>query len=534
MSKKKTVQILNEKETIIDSVDITGKKLVKFQAFKNFISSKFNIKNKKLEYFIINENGNKVLINSEKEYKNYKNYNLYKVKIIDPKDQKDKDVAINKFNSNSIEENESINNGKESLKCWFCLKNYTIRKPFFCPNPNCFKAIHEKCLKKLKEKSEKIRCICGNEFLINDYKSNKNFNSITETPLESYDEKNNIKNKIEGKQRKYELNKSKCQKHPKENMIHFCFDCNRELCETCILNELTLHKNHRLIKLEQYNEIKKAITENENKLKDLDNIINEFELIIYSLNKNKNKFLEILQTISDNIKNEYDKYINDLNEKKVHIKMKYYYALNYKEKQNKFFDSLDKINYNELKNINEIKKSFALIINENQLKTDFINLMDYINNIKEMDNNNYNNFQKIIDNQNIFRTKIVTDNEENKYIGELKENLKTGKGILYLNNGSKYEGEFENNKYSGKGVLYYVNGDIYDGEFKDGKMEGKGIKYFKNGDKKEGVFKNNNMEGIGIYHFKNGDISVGNYKGNKEIGQHIYFRKNGSYEVIYY
>ena len=44
----------------------------------------------------------------------------------------------------------------------------------------------------------------------------------------------------------------------------------------------------------------------------------------------------------------------------------------------------------------------------------------------------------------------------NYYIGELKNNLKHGKGKLYYKNGNiKYEGDFINDKFAGNGKFYY-------------------------------------------------------------------------------
>ena len=45
----------------------------------------------------------------------------------------------------------------------------------------------------------------------------------------------------------------------------------------------------------------------------------------------------------------------------------------------------------------------------------------------------------------------------------------------------KYVGELKNDKREGKGIMYYNDGDIYEGEYKNDKKEGKGIYYFNNG-----------------------------------------------------
>ena len=53
--------------------------------------------------------------------------------------------------------------------------------------------------------------------------------------------------------------------------------------------------------------------------------------------------------------------------------------------------------------------------------------------------------------------RIITNQDDTKYIGEVHNNLKDGHGILYLPNGFKYEGEFKNDKIDGYGIIYYFN-----------------------------------------------------------------------------
>ena len=414
MSENKIIQIFNEKEQIIESIDITDKKLDSFELLKRFVSSKLDVKNKKLEYFIVDYFGNKIPINSENEYKNNKNIHLFKIKITD-------------------------------------------------------------------------------------------------------------------------LIPKKCEKHPKDNLIHFCYDCNEEFCGTCFIKEPFKHQYHRLVDLESYKEIRQIISQNEDQLNVLINGINECDLIIDSLKENRQKFLETLQKIFDNIKNEYDKYIYESNEKIENIKRKYKRDLDFRPRENEFFDILDKDKYNELKNIEEIKSNLNLTINKNDFKNDINNLIDYINNMKEINNNNYKNFQKIIDNQDIFRTKIIKYNNGSKYIGEVKNNQKIeGKGILYWPDGSKYEGEFKNNKRDGRGIFYWSNGSKYEGEFKNNKMEGNGILYLQDGSKYEGEFKDGKRNGRGVYYFKDSKITIENYENGVKIGKSISLLPDGNYEIKEY
>ena len=78
------------------------------------------------------------------------------------------------------------------------------------------------------------------------------------------------------------------------------------------------------------------------------------------------------------------------------------------------------------------------------------------------------------------------------YIGQLKNDYRHGKGILYYKNGNiKYEGDFVENKFGGNGKLILEDGQYYIGQFKDGFKHGKGIEYYSNGIiKYEGEFEN--------------------------------------------
>ena len=68
------------------------------------------------------------------------------------------------------------------------------------------------------------------------------------------------------------------------------------------------------------------------------------------------------------------------------------------------------------------------------------------------------------------------------YIGEFKNDQKSGNGSEYVGNTLIYTGEFSGGKYTGEGTLYDLDGNLkYEGEFKNGKYHGKGILYNKDG-----------------------------------------------------
>ena len=100
--------------------------------------------------------------------------------------------------------------------------------------------------------------------------------------------------------------------------------------------------------------------------------------------------------------------------------------------------------------------------------------------------------------------------DESYYIGEFKDGLRHGCGILYFVKGEsykyfyepryeyRYEGEWKNGNKHGQGAFYYENGDKYEGEWKDGYKNGQGVNYYADGDWYEGEWKDDKWHGQGI------------------------------------
>ena len=172
---------------------------------------------------------------------------------------------------------------------------------------------------------------------------------------------------------------------------------------------------------------------------------------------------------------------------------------------------IEKINYI----INENKKNLELIRNDISLLSNQLN--------EKLDKLNINN--------NIINKEIKYDN--GRYVGQVVNGLKEGKGIFYWKN-DRYEGDFRNDKREGKGIYYYKSGSRYEGDYRNGKKDGKGIFYWNGGDRYEGDWKNDNMEGKGIKYFNNGDRRMGDYSNDKPIGKHVVLTKNGEVKVENY
>ena len=162
-----------------------------------------------------------------------------------------------------------------------------------------------------------------------------------------------------------------------------------------------------------------------------------------------------------------------------------------------------------------------------------------------------------------------------KYIGDIKNNLKDGKGILFYNNNNLfpenrkiYEGEFKNNKREGSGTMYwkdgykfsanfknnkiildnnsnfqwncsreievifnFQNGDVFEGYFLFYLLTGNGKLFYNSGNLKgsiyDGSISNGLRSGKGIMIFNNGNRYEGDWKNDKIEGKGIMFFNNG-------
>ena len=117
---------------------------------------------------------------------------------------------------------------------------------------------------------------------------------------------------------------------------------------------------------------------------------------------------------------------------------------------------------------------------------------------KKDKNENYGDFIGPIYNFfiNLLKYKIELENGE-YYIGEFKNDLRNGKGILYYSNGNiQYEGDWINDNAEGNGKYIWENGQYYIGQYKNGLKHGKGTIFYSNGNiKYEGDWINDKPEG---------------------------------------
>ena len=119
--------------------------------------------------------------------------------------------------------------------------------------------------------------------------------------------------------------------------------------------------------------------------------------------------------------------------------------------------------------INENRKNHESIMNQFSLLQ---NRFDQLSKKIDINNINYNQELKGIKNGYNWR-----------YVGQVLNGLREGKGICYWEDGDRYEGNYKNDNKEGKGIYYYNDGDIYEGDFKNDNMEGKGINYYRSGNR---------------------------------------------------
>ena len=151
--------------------------------------------------------------------------------------------------------------------------------------------------------------------------------------------------------------------------------------------------------------------------------------------------------------------------------------------------------------INENRKNMGLIMNQFTLLQ---NKFDQLS--QKLNINNINNHQEL---------KGITNGINWRYVGQVVNGLREGKGICYWDGGDRYEGDYRNDNKEGKGI-YYHNEEPF------------------KGDRYEGDFRNNKREGKGIYYYHNGDREMGDYFNDKEIGKHVMLTRNGEVKINNY
>lgn len=120
------------------------------------------------------------------------------------------------------------------------------------------------------------------------------------------------------------------------------------------------------------------------------------------------------------------------------------------------------------------------------------------------------------------------------YQGDWSNNIKSGFGIQFYENGDKYEGEWSNNCRNGFGTFWVKNEKkklvrSYTGQYLNDQKHGKGTMFFENGCRFDGHWEANAIAGFGRMIYANGDVYVGNWKHNMRHGYGVFTKLNGDH-----
>ena len=123
----------------------------------------------------------------------------------------------------------------------------------------------------------------------------------------------------------------------------------------------------------------------------------------------------------------------------------------------------------------------------------------------------------------------------NIYVGQVTDGTFSGQGTYYVLNGAKYEGEFQDDQFNGQGKLYDKDRNlVYDGHYEMNVKTGHGILYLQNNGKYSGAkyigqMLNGLRHGYGKHYDEAGNLIYdGTYEHNFATGQGtLYLQNNG-------
>ena len=158
-----------------------------------------------------------------------------------------------------------------------------------------------------------------------------------------------------------------------------------------------------------------------------------------------------------------------------------------------------------------------IILSINNIKDTINGTILTIDNIIKLSTNNNISIQL----KNIIMVLNIINEDINKTNEKLKNLLKENNIVL-------------DNKLNVINKELKYNNGRYVGQVVNGKKEGKGVRYWNDGDRYEGDFKNWKKEGKGIFYFNNGDRRMGDYNNDKPFGKQVILSKDGEVKTNYY
>uniref|UniRef100_A0A1I8P7L3 MORN repeat-containing protein 3 n=1 Tax=Stomoxys calcitrans TaxID=35570 RepID=A0A1I8P7L3_STOCA len=110
----------------------------------------------------------------------------------------------------------------------------------------------------------------------------------------------------------------------------------------------------------------------------------------------------------------------------------------------------------------------------------------------------------------MMRRRLPNGNMVRIYSGQWLDDMKSGEGKQFYDDGDIYYGYWLNNRRHGLGIHWYNNGNIYVGEWQVDVAHGLGVMFYANGNRYEGCFARGFKNGEGtFYHMHRGQIQKG-------------------------
>ena len=119
------------------------------------------------------------------------------------------------------------------------------------------------------------------------------------------------------------------------------------------------------------------------------------------------------------------------------------------------------------------------------------------------------------------------------YEGDWFKGQKHGRGTLQFHDefGERYEGDWKNDQRVGYGRISWSNGAAYEGDWKNGMMTGKGTYWWPIGDRYEGDWLDDLQHGHGILYWKDGSTYEGDFVKDNRCGRGTYRMIDGRYLI---
>ena len=122
----------------------------------------------------------------------------------------------------------------------------------------------------------------------------------------------------------------------------------------------------------------------------------------------------------------------------------------------------------------------------------------------------------------VAKDETLTFPDGRKYVGQVKDGIPNGHGIMTSLGDDEYVGQWKDGKYHGQGTIkYYYDGEYfgqYEGQWKDGERHGQGTYTWEDGRKYTGEWKDGKEHGQGILYDSNGKVIQ---KGTFENGEYV-------------